>query len=434
MNLGMLLRTIHRHWYMRDRPAYAALLRHVDTAGDVWKASQAEVAAWWERRQESSISLSVPDRGTLHVSCPLDACVVEVDGAELRAAPFTCSIPTTLPAGDVTIRYHYRGRFAFLVPEILGHLGYRHLAHSADEDAADIAGGGLEPILAVLHQSSTAHQRYDVGALARLRELIAGAHHRYGLPDVRIWTLPHRSGRPFRVGVSTRYDVDKAIVNLPAIHELEARHGLRSTVYLRPMGPFYGPREIIRYCRSGCGAEVALHGEFITTSRDGFADEFAAARGEKQRLEEITGTAVYGVCMHGGELRSNTTPRTRDAIEGAGFRYETMYRNHYHHPLHVATHDSVRRTLSIGQHYADISVTPEPGFSERLLGSFIDHLSQATAAGGIFVPVLHPLYFDLAHYLRSPANLLRLIAFMPKFISALAHMRGGDFYYDDRRR
>ncbi len=434
MNLGMLLRAIRRHWYIRDRAVYAEFLQHIDAVSDVWKVPQAEVAAWWERRQESSLALTVPSEGTLHVSCPLDACVVEVDGAELRTAPFTCDMHTARPAGNVSIRYHYHGRHRFLMPEILGHLGYRHLVDSPGGDGADIPGAILEPILETLHESSTVHQLYDAGSLARLRELIAEAHHRQGIPAVRIWTLPHRNGRPFRVGVSTRYDVDKAIVNLPAIHELEARHNIRGTVYLRPLGPFYGPREITWYCRLGCGAEVALHGEFVTTSHDRFTDEYASARGEKKRLEEITGGAVHGVCMHGGELRNNTTSTTRDAIEEAGFRYETIYRNHYYHPLHVAAENSVRKTLSIGQHYADISVTAEPGFGERLLGSFVDRFSQAVAVGGIFVPVLHPLYFDVFHYIRQPSNTLRLAAFMPRFLSALARMRSGDFYFNDRRK
>lgn len=107
MNLGMLTRAIRRHWYMRDRPAYAEFLQHIDLTGDVWKVSQVEVAGWWERRQRSALTLAVVERGTLNVSCPLEGCVVEVDGAELRTAPFTCSISTTHTPGAVSIPFHY---------------------------------------------------------------------------------------------------------------------------------------------------------------------------------------------------------------------------------------------------------------------------------------------------------------------------------------
>ena len=434
MNLGMLTRAIRRHRYMRDRPAYAEFLQHIDRTGDVWKVSQGEVAEWWERRQRSALTLTVVERGTLGVASSLEGCVVEVDGADLRTPPFTCTISTTHPPGAVSIPYHYEGRFAFLVPEVLGHLGYGHLTRATDAGAASIHGGELDPILETLHESSALHQRYDAGALKRLKRVIDESHHGRGIPAVRIWTLPHRGGRPYRSCVSTRYDVDKAIVNLPVIHEMEERHGLSSTVYLRPLGPFYGPNEIRRYRRLGCGAEVALHGEFVTTSQNRFTDEHAAARGEKRLLEEIIGAPIRGVCMHGGELRNNTTPATRDAIEEAGFRYESMYRNHYYHPLHVAADTSVRKTLSIGQHYADISVPPEPRFSELLQKSLFDHFSRAASVGGFFVPVLHPLYFDLFGYLRRPENLRRLAAFTPSFLSSLTRMRGDDFYLNDSRR
>ena len=105
--------------------------------------------------------------------------------------------------------------------------------------------------------------------------------------------------------MSPRFDVDKAIVNMPLIHELEGKYGMRSTAYIRPCGPFYGAREIRRYLERIGGNEIALHGEFVTTSQR-FGDEFKAAAGEKQLLEYITGRDVSGVCMHGGELEQQS--------------------------------------------------------------------------------------------------------------------------------
>ena len=70
-----------------------------------------------------------------------------------------------------------------------------------------------------------------------------------------------------------------------------------------------------RYLERMEGHEVALHGEFVTTAEQRFGSEEAAAMGEKEYLAGLTGQEVEGVCMHGGELRTNTSTRTRDAIE-----------------------------------------------------------------------------------------------------------------------
>ena len=103
--------------------------------------------------------------------------------------------------------------------------------------------------------------------------------------------------------------------------------------------------------------------------------------------------------MHGGEPGGNLSPNTRAAIEAARFAYETMYRNSYFHPLHLPAGMKPMRTLSIGQHFADLDVTPGPDFQRELEKSLVDRFEQAAAAGGVFVPVLHPLYFDIVHYL-----------------------------------
>jgi hypothetical protein len=175
---------------------------------------------------------------------------------------------------------------------------------------------------------------------------------------------------------------------------------MRSTAYIRPCGPFYGAREIRRYLERIGGNEIALHGEFVTTSRR-FGDEFKAAAGEKQLLEYITGRDVAGVCMHGGEPGGNLSPNTRAAIEAARFAYETMCRNGSFHPLHLPAGMKPMRTLSIGQHVADLDVRPGHDFQRELERSLVDRFEQAADVGGVLVPVLHPLYFDLVRYLSN---------------------------------
>jgi hypothetical protein len=202
---------------------------------------------------------------------------------------------------------------------------------------------------------------------------------------------------------------------------------MRSTAYIRPCGPFYGAREIRRYLERIGGNEIALHGEFVTTAKR-FGDELKAAAGEKQLLEYITGRDVAGVCMHGGEPGGNLSPNTRAAIEAAGFAYETMYRNSSFHPLHLPAGMKPMRTLSIGQHFADLNVKPGRDFAEELLKEFDDRFSKAAAVGGVFVPVLHPLYFDIVHYLSHAENICRLGAFMPAYLVNVARMRRGQSY------
>jgi hypothetical protein len=86
------------------------------------------------------------------------------------------------------------------------------------------------------------------------------------------------------------------------------------------------------------------------------------------------------------------------------------------------------RTLTIGQHFADLNVKPGRDFAEELLASLVDRFSKASAVGGVFVPVLHPLYFDLAHYLANVENLFRLGAYMPRYVADVIRLRRGQRY------
>ena len=428
MNLGMLQRAITRNRYVRNRSAYRELLAHIETHGDVWKAPQREVAAWWQRRQGATLDLRVAEHGTLEVRCGLEGSVVEIGGNELRVPPFTSPVSSSLPTGATEITFHCDPADQDFAREIFAHLGYAHVTPVYLNDVADVKQETLKPIFARLRDMANVHQRYGEEDIAALRAAVRAAHERHGVPELRLWTLPHRDGLPYRVCVSPRFDVDKAIVNMPLIHDLEGSHGMRSTAYVRPCGPFYGAREIGRYLERLGGNEIALHGEFVTTARRRFGDEFKAAAAEKRLLEFITGEEAAGVCMHGGELSYNMSQSTRPAIEAAGFKYETMYRNSYFHPLHLPNGLATLRTLTIGQHFADLNVKPGRDFAEELLASLVDRFSKASAVGGVFVPVLHPLYFDLAHYLANVENLFRLGAYMPRYVADVIRLRRGQRY------
>ena len=428
MNLGIAKRAFDRHTGTKNRPAYERFLADVDARPGVWKATQREIAAWWESRQAAAIDLRVASPGTLRVSCALADAAIEMEGGELRTPPFDLSLSTEIPAGELAITYRCAPGLETFAREALGHAGLAHLRPAAAGSAPDIDAAALDPVLSALRATAIEHQAFRPDDVAALRELAARAHRARGAPGMRLWTLPWRGGAPCRVALSPRFDVDKAIVNMPLVHAIEARHGTRSTAYVRPMGLFYGSREIRRYAAAIGDNEIALHGEFATTARLRFGDEFAAAAGEKTRLEFYLGRAVDGVCMHGGELTENYSANSRAAVERAGFRYETMWRNGYYLPLHLPDGDGVYRCLSIGQHWADLIAKPGSRFVEELCAALAERFAQAERMGGVFVPVWHPLYFDIGNYLRYPENLARIGAFLPKYVVNVARMKKGASY------
>jgi hypothetical protein len=428
MNLNLLQRVFHRYRYMKDLPVYEEFLQHLNSHGDVWKPAQEEVALWWEQRNGAAIDIISSGGSAVRVSCPLDNAVVEVDRGDLLIPPFELPTGSSATDGRAEITYRCRAEDSRWAEEVFCHLGFGHVRPAREEQKVDIEEGELTPVLGNLRNMAARHWRFEAADIERLRDLVASAHSRHSLPELRLWPLPHRGGKPFRVGVSSRYDVDKAIGTMPMINRLEARYGLRSTAYLRPVGYFYGAREIARYARLAERGEIALHGEFVTTAGENNIDEIAAASREKRLLEEMIGARVSGVCMHGGELRSNTTERTKDAIEEAGFAYETLYRNRYYLPMHLPSGGGVRKTLSIGQHYADVTAPPDRSFADLLLKSFEERLDEAAEVGGIFMPVMHPLYFGLLRYLRSPVNIARLCRFFPRFLAGISRMKKDQTY------
>lgn len=428
MNPGMVIRAVKRHTFMRDRPVYEAFLQHIDSHDNVWKVPQGTIARWWESRQRAALEVSITESGILRISCDLADGVIEIDGKMLFMPPTDLSITSSIPAGPISITCASRMEDRDFLVELLRHLGYGHICVVRPDGESDILERQVTPVLRALREEVESKKRYESDTLHRLRSLIAGAHHDRGIPDMRIWTLPHKNGRPYRVAVSTRYDVDKAIMLLPRIYDLEARYSLRSTAYVRPMGFFYGANDIRRYMNDTGDFEIALHGEFVTTAQRHQSDESAAAILEKQTLEEIIGGEVAGVCMHGGELHTNSTEKTPDAIDDAHYLYDTIFQNGYYHPLRLMGTDGIRKTLSIGQHYADISAPPDSRFARHLLDGFITHFSNAERVGGVFVPVMHPLYFGFIRYLSNPVNLYRLTRFLPKFLLTASRMKRGQHY------
>jgi len=429
MNLTLIKRVYNRLKYINDSSAYVTIVQYISGLKYVWKATQWEIASWWERRQNAEIEMEVVERGHLRITCPLEGSVIEVDGQDLRVPPFEISVPLDLPIGKISITHNYNLGYIKFFEELLGHFGYRHIKPVTSGQRVDIYSDELKDIINKMRLNAIDHWRYQNEDIIKFRNIIKKAHNTKGLPELRIWPLPHDNKVIFKVAVSPRFDVDKAIINLPEINQLEQQYGVKSTVYLRPLGYFYGNHEIKQYKRLNMGtSEIALHGEFITTSERFLIDEFQAAKHEKRILEDMISEQVKGVCMHGGELRYNVSKNTWKAIEEAGFEYETMYRNGYYLPLHLPNNGGVRRTLSIGQHFSDVEATVGPEFTESLTKRFEYHFSEARKVGGIVVPVMHPLYFNFSNYIMRPTNIMRLLKFIPKYAATVIRMKKGQIY------
>ncbi len=196
MNLGMLRRAILRHRLVKNRRPYEALLAHAAAHGDVWFAPQREIAAWWESRGAAALDLRVAGAGTLNVSCALQDAVVEIDGKELRVPPFSLPVSAEVSPGAVEIGYHCSSMYQDFAREIFTHLGYGHVSPAYLDDVADIRTAALDPILRGLCETAAAHQRYGESEIAAVRAAVRSAHERRGVPELRVWTLPHRDGRP----------------------------------------------------------------------------------------------------------------------------------------------------------------------------------------------------------------------------------------------
>ena len=424
MNLSHLSRAIQRPRYMDDEVAYTALLEHAATRSGVWYATQSEYMEFWAARERSSLSVIPEASGPVLVG-DASGLAVEIEGQEKR--PLPVAVAGVDRAKFERLGYSWEGDDSEL-KSVLRHLGYGHVGRTSP-DRAIVARSALEDLLSRLWVHRVNAEIYNWQVLEEIRKLLAEAHNSVGLPDVRLWTLPVVEGKVSEVCLSPRFDVDKAVVTVPWIRAIEAEYGVRSTFYLRPVGPFYGRAEVVKYASSADVAELALHGEFMTSAERWRVDEIEAARLEKNMLSEWTGQDVHGVCMHGGELRSNQSAITPEAIDRNGFAYETSaYWIDYYHAMRARYRGQLRATPTLHRHVMDVTVPLNADFGKTLARHFVEGFERARACGGVFVPSMHPLYFGLGRYLKHPKSLARIVGFLPVFMARAATMKHGQVF------
>ena len=145
----------------------------------------------------------------------------------------------------------------------------------------------LDPLLANMET----HLRKGVPAydqdILRVRDIVTAMLAERGLPLIRVWYHPQVNGRVTQAVFSPRYDVDRAITDMPRSSAQSAKYGASSTMYIRTDQPFYRDADIValdtsrrthnRPARRACLARGTLwrgHG---------------GAQAEKAHLERVIG-------------------------------------------------------------------------------------------------------------------------------------------------
>jgi hypothetical protein len=254
------------------------------------------------------------------------------------------------------------------------------------------------------------------------------------LPLIRVWYHPIVNGKVIKAVLSVRYDVDRAITNMPMIWALERKYGATSTAHLRAFGPFYGRREIraLASLSQSKRIELALHGEFVANAAR-YGGQLQAALAEKKHLEHITGMSVQGVSIHGGELVSNWTKDTRDIIESAGFLYDTTFWAG-HFPFRRLTQNGrLEKTYRLYVGIRDIEVPYSDHYAENLYNEAMHKIELVAQQNGVLVMMMHPEYFGYFTYLFKPTNLIKIFRFLPVYLARVLSTRRSDVHSNPKR-
>jgi hypothetical protein len=428
MGLTLLWRAVSRHSKMKNWLAYERVIREVAAMDDVWAVSQGEYIAWWQRRAEANLTLTVAN-GQCLAETDLEGGVLErFAGHFLEGNRASIPCPAARFAGRVTWVVDPSLRQRELLWEILTREGIRNLCLGSEQDneeppwwlsheldpLLDQMGGSLQP---------PRWEAFEAGVEALRQELVARLESR-GLPLIRLWYHPRRSGHVVRVVFSPRFDVDRAITTMLHIWGLEKRYGVTSTAYVRPFCPFYAEEDIRCLAGQSRKHEIALHGEFVHHANE-FGSERAAAQVEKARLEAIIGRPVTGVSLHGGELFANAHQRIWPIIEETGFVYDTAHGPlPYYLPYRLLTADgSLEKTYRLRYHFRDIGVSRDGDFEANFYNDAMRVLDEVRDHGGVMVLLLHPEYYGFRSYLARPGNLFRLFRFLPIYLGRILRVR-----------
>jgi hypothetical protein len=419
MKLVLLKRAIYRNLNLQTLAPYQKFLRAISKRGDVWVVSQGEYILWWQKRASSDLRIVVSNK-ECHVTTNLSKAVMENYPNDFYASPqVAIPCPESNFDGPILLTIDKNLKQKELFKEALrreGILNYTEGANGAFFFSKEVSLT-LEKMAAALKRSRMEDFHQCVG---EIRQLIVERLAQRGVPLLRIWYHPCVEGKIIRFIISPRYDVDRAITNMPRIWDLEHKYQASSTAHLRPSCPFYNQRKIKEIIRHPTCPEIALHGEFV-----GHASRFGglleAAIAEKKKLEEITGREILGVSLHGGELIENNTAEAQDTVPKAGFLYDaSMGPTPYYFPYRLQKEDETFEiTYRMHTNFGDIRIPYSKGYAEGFFNEAIHQANIASKHNGILVMLLHPIYFGSWSYLLNFENLVKFFTFLPTYLSRL---------------
>ncbi len=421
--LALITPAVARHFLTRDTRPYERILQYMRSKPDIWITSQGDYIQWWVERSQMTLRITVT-AGVCQIEASSPRAVIEqVPGKFLQtkavSCPYTTFVDTTF-VGEVWITIDPALPQKELLIELLHREGIMNwrIAESGD---FMLSAAEVGPLLAkITHDMQNRTVRTpgrpleaDVQAV---RQLVMAKLAEQKLPLWRVWYHPQVGDVVPQAVFSPRYDVDRAITNLPRIRRLEQRYGVESTLYIRTFCPFYTGRDIQELARSPWCAEIALHGEFVTNARR-FGSECAAAKAEKEHLEQLIDRPVLGVGMHGGELTRNASAHTNAAIHDAGLLYDTTPRPlDYYFPFRKVIGGHFNQSYGLAHALSDVEMPVSLRYGQRFYSAVVAMMEEIYHANGVFVLMLHPIYFGFFRYLSRPQNLFRLIRYMVKYL------------------
>lgn len=409
---------ILRHLICQNTRPYQRILQYVRARPDIWVTTQGNYMAWWREREKLRLSIHVSDGNCcVEVSSP-HAVIEQVPGRFLTTEEIPC--PASRYTGAVTITIDPALARKDLLVELLKREGILNI-EMATGGAFHLSDAEVTPLLSkieadLIKRTPLAPGRPLEEDVQALRQIVQRKLAAYHLPLLRVWYHPRVNGIVPQAVFSPRYDVDRAITNLSFIRWLEQQYGVESTLYIRAFCPFYTDREVQDLVKSPWCSEIALHGEFVTNAKR-FGCEGAAAKAEKEQLERASGRRVLGVGMHGGELSSNRSPHTNAAIHDAGLLYDTTPRPvDYYFPFRKYANGGFTTSYGLAHALSDINIPAGWRYGRRFYAETVAMMETIYRANGVFVLMMHPIYFGFLRYLARPKNLWRLLVFLVRYL------------------
>jgi len=423
MNLGLLKRALDRNLKMKNYVPYEKVLSTVANQGDIWVVSQGEYIDWWDKRAKGTLRLLVSNGECRAETDLADAVFEKFSGEFFTSAPIPC--PDSDFDGEVQLTIDESLRRKDLLIEALrregilnfavGTGGAFFLSHELDSTLADMEISLKKRRMERFHQ-----------CVNLVRQAVMDCLGQRNLPLIRIWYHPIVNGKVIKAVLSVRYDVDRAITNMPMIWELERKYGATSTAHLRAFGPFYGRREIQALANLPQCTELALHGEFVSNAAR-YGGQLPAALAERECLERITGTVIQGVSMHGGELEKNRVKASWNITESVGFLYDaSLGLAPYYFPFRRLTQNGqLEKTYRLCINFRDIRISYSEHYAENFYDEAMHQIGLVSQQNGILVMMMHPVYFGFFTYLFKVTNLINFLKFLPIYLARVLLTKRG---------